>query len=1294
MNCFSILKDAHRILEETVEVEKSVSSQRGSGSVSDTVLSHPSAFSSLSTTHALPCFIPVGTQAYPQPLLALLRRANVFSMIGVFPSISRVWCSVDSKLLLWDFRSKDDCCIFDEIPDVIVSVGSLVLPLEGIFQPSISYLLPVATSTMVMLLGVMVSENKAQNVKLVNVGYCVEAKTVISRIAVFESKRRVFCVGLDGNVYELSYQKSFLSLVPKVSLIPQSSHLAGIPIVGQVCAALDSVKDFFSGRKPRIRDIVIAEYAELLFSLDEESRITAYSIANEGLVYRTTASYRGTHQGVSNVNPTSLIRILLIDPDQEDCNLVAVSANGEQLRYHFGTVFNDRMELSFRSRIPSLLPAQDEVTMCAGVGPSVVIAHKDAVSNENNGEEIIVFQGAFHIIKPHHQFRDVATELGRTGSTSFLGNLEAVEAVPDFCIEQQCTDLCAQVFKFPKRFLFVHRNGISLYMVSRPVDTLRLILSRDSTIKEGLLERFCASFNTTDYACMLLQLAIGSVPLHDTRYSVFQADSLNSFLDDNRNGITLESVGRQMRGEIPFPLRQTAKNLLRDAAVPQVQDQPSSYGQKNIVVCLSPLGSGVMAFLSRLLLPVWSLPFSKVPVSLCDSLKLILIQLKRFLESLEVDKLTFDPSLQIQYPVRWGRTRIVVNVPGHVPFSLSDAFKLQLVMLHACYMFTVRALQAVHLLCQWTSTLQFLGGQETIPFNQILFDAKEAQRIGSSLSTNLLSGMDIIMVNRDPLKVISTLKNDLPYFFESVDISEYQVQCEIKKFFCDDNDGFLKDSKCNEWVAQLAPKAAQYWLSGSIPPVIDRLCSVRREDLSVKLLLHAALQLDPEQHLMVIYSSERGGKQSVRDTTNPSMYSVYQAKLKVLERVVSVLESSWFQHPEVIRKLLGNPPTSSGMIWEIEPSDQMTHFYLFEWMAAPRKDLNVHNTLKGMLVCSRSPHLKKFLTLNAMYLGEYYTHYLRSSQRVTEAIQQNMLLAQAPLLHLPLEERIGYRVTYLGEALECAKDSGSDQVELIEKRLRLLQAQKRFLRIINNFSSSSYFQPDRFWNLDGQQVREDSLVKQHRDAVSGKVLSSTQLLRIAAMYPLFGGAEIQLDVLQCSDVAIDLTTFAGCVARAYEVKGSSIQEISKRLLDKYYTPSINFPLTYVIRMLEGDEYKRSPKGSSSTVHFLFGCNIDARVLFDAYKSIINGTDVLGVTCKLFEANKVTKAYLLFSLTLVSLKAVFHCFSHPQRGGLRSPIVEEVYILIQDSLKEEFLSEDDRAALKRALDTINAPSGSY
>lgn len=1293
MNCFSALKDAHRVLEETIEVEKSVSSQRGSASVSDTVQSHPSSFSSLSTTHAIPCFLPLGAQAYPQPLLALLRKTSAFSMLGAFPSLFRIWCSVDNKLLLWDFRTKDDCFIFDEIPDIIVSVGSPVVPLDGILQPSISYLLPVATSTMVMLLGVVVSENKAQNVKLVNLGYCVEAKTVISRIAVFESGRRVFCAGLDGNIYEFSYKKSFFSISPKASLISQSSFVAGIPVVGQVSAALASLKSFLTGKKPRIRDIVIAEHAELLFSLDDQSRITIYSITNDGLVYRSTAATQGFYHGAGSVSPAPLIRIFLIDPDQEDCNLVAVSANGEQLRYHFGAVFNERMELSFRSRIPSLLPAQHEVSTCAGVGPSVVIAHRDTVSKEKSDEEVIVFQAAFHTLKPHHQFRDVATVMDRTSCTLLLGNLEAVESVPDFCNDQQCSDLCSQVFKFPKRLLFVHRNGVSLYMICRPVETLRLILSRDTAVRDGLLERFISSFNLTDYACMLLQLAIGSSYTNDMRYAAFQMDSLNSFLDD-KAGPTLHSIGRQIQGDISFQLRQTATHLLREAAIPQLQDHPASYGQKAIIVTLSLLGAGVMSFLSRILFPIWTVPFSKVPISLCDATKTTLIQLIRFLESLEVGQQTLDPALQIQYPVRWGRTRIVVNVPEHVSFSLSDAYKLQLVMLHSCYIFAVRAVQAVHLLSQWTSTLQFLGGPEAVPFNQLLFDNKEAQRIGESLSGNLLSGMGVIMVNGDPLKVISTLKSDCPYFFESVDISDYQVQCEMKKIFLDDNDGFLTESRCSEWVAQLAPKAAQYWLSGSLPQIIEKLCSIRKEDLSVKFLLHAAFQLDPEQHLMAIYSVERGSKESAMGTTNPSVYSIYQAKRKILEKVVEILEDSWLHHQEVIEKLLGSPPTSSGIIWEIEPTDEMSHFYLFEWMAAPRKSIHVHKVLKDMLTCSRSPHLNKFLTLNAVYLGEDYTHYLRSSQRFPEAIQQGVLLSQASLMHLPLEERIGYRVRCLGEALECAKDSGSDQVEIIEKRFRLLQAQKRLLRIIDIFSSSSYFKPDRLWNFEGRQVREDSLVKEHHDATCGKVLSSTALLRMAAMYPLFGGAEIQLDVLQYSDAAIDTSTYAGCVAQAYEVKGSTVQDVSKRLLEKYYTPSINFPLTYVIRMLEADEYARSPKGSNATVHFLLGCNVDARVAYNAYKSIINGADALGVVCKLFEDNKVTKAYLVFSLALVAVKADLDSCTPFQRVSMRSPMIEEVYTLIQDFLQEPFLSSDDREALKRALSVINTSSERY
>merc|ERR550534_1722278 len=74
-------------------------------------------------------------------------------MMGLFPKIQRAWLSIDSDIYVWTYEDGGDLSYFDGLSEPIISV-ELVNPKPGIFQPHIQYLLCLATTAEIVLLGV------------------------------------------------------------------------------------------------------------------------------------------------------------------------------------------------------------------------------------------------------------------------------------------------------------------------------------------------------------------------------------------------------------------------------------------------------------------------------------------------------------------------------------------------------------------------------------------------------------------------------------------------------------------------------------------------------------------------------------------------------------------------------------------------------------------------------------------------------------------------------------------------------------------------------------------------------------------------------------------------------------------------------------------------------------------------------------------------------------------------------------------------------------------------------------
>lgn len=276
---------ARVMIEDTIAAELSgaaTQERRPSASANGFVESHPFSLTALDTTWTVPDVLPGGSMAWPAPLLELRRTMRYNSLVGVFAELSRVWFTADHKLVLWDYRSNCEFTVFDELPEVIIAVGNPVRPRPGVFQPHVTFLLPVATLTMCSLLGVCVlsemNEAGVSGLRVVNMGYHVGCDTLITRIVGVAMTGRIFCAAADGNLYELMYQRENGLFVSRIRLACFSYRFASTPVFGQLSALASTLTQTWRGPKPGLRDAVIDSMRDLLITLDDASTIALWQI--------------------------------------------------------------------------------------------------------------------------------------------------------------------------------------------------------------------------------------------------------------------------------------------------------------------------------------------------------------------------------------------------------------------------------------------------------------------------------------------------------------------------------------------------------------------------------------------------------------------------------------------------------------------------------------------------------------------------------------------------------------------------------------------------------------------------------------------------------------------------------------------------------------------------------------------------------------------------------------------------------------------------------------------------------
>ncbi|SGY61158.1 BQ5605_C007g04532 [Microbotryum silenes-dioicae] len=151
--------------------------------------------------------------------------------MGLSTEIERAWVTIDHRLLLWDWADGSSFTTFDQLDDIIIAVA-LVKPRPNVFVDAISYLLVLATSTQITLVGLGYAPTETSatpEITFYLTGLSVSSEalpfthiqgTSTGRIFLSTSPEAVLPNGRpgDGALYELVYQSSEGWFVKRCSL--------------------------------------------------------------------------------------------------------------------------------------------------------------------------------------------------------------------------------------------------------------------------------------------------------------------------------------------------------------------------------------------------------------------------------------------------------------------------------------------------------------------------------------------------------------------------------------------------------------------------------------------------------------------------------------------------------------------------------------------------------------------------------------------------------------------------------------------------------------------------------------------------------------------------------------------------------------------------------------------------------------------------------------------------------------------------------------------------------------------
>ncbi|CAL9683382.1 unnamed protein product [Knipowitschia caucasica] len=451
----------------------------------------------------------------PPELVEQFSHMQCNCMMGVFPEISRAWLTIDNDIFMWNYEDGGDVAYFDGLIETILAVG-LVKPKPGILQPHIHYLLVLATSVDVVILGLSFPKNQGGLNDSMSGGmqllpdplFSIPTDNVYIVSITSTDLGRIFMAGKDGCLYEVAYQAEAGWLSQRCRKINHSKSTLSFLV--------PSLLQFSFSEDDPIVQISIDNSRNILFTRSEKGVLQVYDLGadGQGMSRVATMSQNAIVAAAGKIARTidrsvfkPIVHISVItSSESSDCHLLAVSHAG--VRLYFTTApFAPALQKHLPVR-PSLLSLV-HVRLPPGFSASSTLQKPSKVHKALHSKGVLIMAASeaedsdvlWCINHDSFPFKKPLMETQMMSSVD--GHSWALCSIPE---EQQSristplnkdhipvTDAPLVVQQHnvpPQKFVLLSAKGSHIFQKLRPVDQLRHLLVSCAGGESEEMERF------------------------------------------------------------------------------------------------------------------------------------------------------------------------------------------------------------------------------------------------------------------------------------------------------------------------------------------------------------------------------------------------------------------------------------------------------------------------------------------------------------------------------------------------------------------------------------------------------------------------------------------------------------------------------------------------------------------------------------------------------------------------------------------------------------------------------------
>ncbi|XP_034458801.1 nuclear pore complex protein Nup155 isoform X2 [Hippoglossus hippoglossus] len=1099
----------------------------------------------------------------PPELVEQFSHMQCNCMMGVFPEICRAWLTIDNDIFMWNYEDGGDVAYFDGLIETILAVG-LVKPKQGILQPHIHYLLVLATSVDVVILGLSfpkgqagLNDSMAGGMQLLpDPLFSIPTDNTYILSITSTDLGRIFMAGKDGCLYEIAYQAEAGWLSQRCRKINHSKS--------SLSFLIPSVLQFSFSEDDPIVQIAIDNSRNTLFTRSEKGVLQVYDLGadGQGMSRVATLSQNSIVAAAGNIARTidrsvfkPIVQISVIDrSESSDCHLLAVTHAG--VRLYFSTTPFAHPLLKHVADRPSLL-ALVHVRLPPGFSASSTLqkpakVHKAlhskgvllmaASESEDNDVLWCINHDSFPFKKPLMETQMMSNVDGHSWALCALNEEKPTKIYTPLNKEQiPLTDSPVVVQQHnipPQKFVLLSAKGSHIFQKLRPVDQLRHLLVSCTGGESEEIERFF-KLHREEQACATALILACSSSACDREVSQWATKSFFRYGGEAQMRFpsamaSPSTVGPVMSSPAPGiipPALATPFGLMHSAPI-----TPMSAGPEAI---FSGKHNGICIYFARILGNIWdgSLAFEKAmstgnqTVNILESsvgpfdLESVLLELCGLREFLDKNS-QFSPSslnaASFSSPANLQQRLLGFMRPDgastqqvqqelqrkyHTKAQVYEKVSLQSIqqLVHRSY----QTLALWKLLCDHQFSLimselpkEFQEQMKGASFKDIVIRGKE---LSGALVTALIN---VYIKDNAPVDAISTHLRDICPLLYSSDDSVCSKANELLQSSKQVQNKVDKERTLRESL-RLYQQISQHT---DLPLVCSQYRHVRFYEGVLELCLTAAEKKDPQRLGPHFYKNGEPEEDRVGQQAFLERLGCYKCITDTMQELVNQSKAAP-QSPSVPKQ--PGPPVMTSDPNMLSNEEATAHFEQMLGLAQRSQDELFHIALYNWLI--QADLTDKLLEVNSPYLEEHLMHMIKQDQNKVHNMDllwryyeknrnfgkaANVLSCLADMLSTEISLKL--RLEYIARAILSAKSSSCISAQASDGEfLHGLEEKMELARI--------------------QVQIQDTLIRQHSHHPSVKNAISqldSELMDITKLYGEFADhyklSECKLAIVHCA----------------------------------------------------------------------------------------------------------------------------------------------------------------------------------